>query len=162
MTDNISEKDKEDWQTFISSDEKLLNKFIQQYSRLYTTSIDKGYKFIIISEFFENKLYRKSVVDYLDLARRDVPLTCPKGHKVFLKENAYMCDCSPLVGYGGYKFLKLIEAERLKSNKYLINKDFSNKVRSRMEDVFPKELSDIIQSNGSFKVGLLPDHFLFD
>ena len=42
MTDNISEKDKKDWQTFISSDEKLPNKdskFKKKIS-LQTRSID--------------------------------------------------------------------------------------------------------------------------
>ena len=42
MTDNISKKDKKDWQTFISSNEKLPNKDLKskQHSLIKTKSID--------------------------------------------------------------------------------------------------------------------------
>ena len=42
MTDNISEKDKKDWETFLSSDEKLLNKDnkLEKKSPLKIKSID--------------------------------------------------------------------------------------------------------------------------
>ena len=61
MTDNISKKDKKDWQTFISSNEKLPNKDLnsKQHSLIKNKSIDlHGYTLDeankIINDFIKN------------------------------------------------------------------------------------------------------------
>ena len=61
MTDSISKKDKKDWQTFISSNEKLPNKDLKlkQHSLIKTKSIDlHGYTLDeankVISDFIKN------------------------------------------------------------------------------------------------------------
>ena len=67
MTDSISKKDKKDWQTFISSNEKLPNKDLKlkQHSLIKTKSIDlHGYTLDeankVISDFIKN-CYEKKV-----------------------------------------------------------------------------------------------------
>ena len=67
MTDSISKKDKKDWQTFISSNEKLPNKDLKlkQHSLIKTKSIDlHGYTLDeankVISDFIKN-CYDKKV-----------------------------------------------------------------------------------------------------
>ena len=73
MTDNISEKDKKDWETFLSSDEKLPNKDsrLKKKKTLKTRSIDlHGYtleranKFIhdFIINSYEDKINKLIVV----------------------------------------------------------------------------------------------------
>ena len=73
MTDNISNKDKKDWQTFISSNEKLPNKDLKsnQYALTKTKSIDlHGYTldeankviFDFIKNCFEEKVNKIIVV----------------------------------------------------------------------------------------------------
>ena len=73
MTDNISKKDKKDWQTFISSNEKLPNKDLKsnQYALTKTKSIDlHGYTldeankviFDFIKNCFEEKVNKIIVV----------------------------------------------------------------------------------------------------
>ena len=61
MTDSISKKDKKDWQTFISSNEKLPNKDLKskQHSLIKTKSIDlHGYTLDeannVINNFIKN------------------------------------------------------------------------------------------------------------
>ena len=61
MTDNISKKDKKDWQTFISSNEKLPNKDFKskQHTSIKTKSIDlHGYTLDeaneVIKDFIKN------------------------------------------------------------------------------------------------------------
>ncbi len=61
MTDNISEKDKKDWETFLSSNEKLPNKDLKlkQRSSIKTRSIDlHGHTLDdankVINDFIEN------------------------------------------------------------------------------------------------------------
>ena len=61
MTNNISKKDKKDWQTFISSNEKLPNKDLKskQHSLIKTKSIDlHGYTLDeankVINDFIKN------------------------------------------------------------------------------------------------------------
>ena len=61
MTDNISKKDKKDWETFLSSDEKLPNKDLQlkKHSSIKTRSIDlHGHTLDdankVITDFIEN------------------------------------------------------------------------------------------------------------
>ena len=66
MTDNISEKDKKDWETFLSSDEKLLNKDdkLEKKSPLKIKSIDlHGYTLDQANKFIEDfiiKSYEES------------------------------------------------------------------------------------------------------
>ena len=67
MTDSISKKDKKDWQTFISSNEKLPNKDLKlkQHSLIKTKSIDlHGYTLDeankVINNFIKN-CYEKKV-----------------------------------------------------------------------------------------------------
>ena len=67
MTDSISKKDKKDWQTFISSNEKLPNKDLKlkQHSLIKTKSIDlHGYTLDeankVINNFIKN-CYDKNV-----------------------------------------------------------------------------------------------------
>jgi len=67
LTDSISKKDKKDWQTFISSNEKLPNKDLKlkQHSLIKTKSIDlHGYTLDeankVISDFIKN-CYDKKV-----------------------------------------------------------------------------------------------------
>ena len=67
MTDSISKKDKKDWQTFISSNEKLPNKDLKlkQHSLIKTKSIDlHGYTLDeankVINNFIKN-CYEKNV-----------------------------------------------------------------------------------------------------
>ena len=67
MTDSISKKDKKDWQTFISSNEKLPNKDLKlkQHSLIKTKYIDlHGYTLDeankVISDFIKN-CYEKKV-----------------------------------------------------------------------------------------------------
>ena len=67
MTDNISEKDKKDWENFLSSNEKLPNKDSKpkQHSSIKTKSIDlHGYTLDeankVISDFIKN-CYDKKV-----------------------------------------------------------------------------------------------------
>jgi DNA-nicking Smr family endonuclease len=73
LTDNISNKDKKDWQTFISSNEKLPNKDLKsnQYALTKTKSIDlHGYTldeankviFDFIKNCFEEKVNKIIVV----------------------------------------------------------------------------------------------------
>ena len=61
MTDNISKKDKKDWETFLSSNEKLPNKDLKlkQHSSIKTRSIDlHGHTLDdankVINDFIEN------------------------------------------------------------------------------------------------------------
>jgi len=66
LTDNISEKDKKDWETFLSSDEKLLNKDdkLEKKSPLKIKSIDlHGYTLDQANKFIEDfiiKSYEES------------------------------------------------------------------------------------------------------
>ena len=66
MTDNISEKDKKDWETFLSSDEKLLNKDdkLEKKSPLKIKTIDlHGYTLDQANKFIEDfiiKSYEES------------------------------------------------------------------------------------------------------
>lgn len=73
MTDNISEKDKKDWETFLSSDEKLPNKDnkIKKKITLKTRSIDlHGYTldhankliYDLIINCYQNDIYKIIVV----------------------------------------------------------------------------------------------------
>ena len=67
MTDNISEKDKKDWQTFISSDEKLANKDerLKKETSLKIKSIDlHGYTLDQANksiESFITKSYKENI-----------------------------------------------------------------------------------------------------
>ena len=57
MTDNISEKDKKDWENFLSKKEKLPNKDIKTYKKLFfkTRSIDlHGYTIEEANKIIEN------------------------------------------------------------------------------------------------------------
>ena len=67
MTDNISDKDKQDWETFISSSEKLPNKDnkLKKKASLKVKSIDlHGYTLDQANKFIENfiiKSYEESI-----------------------------------------------------------------------------------------------------
>ena len=67
MTDNISKKDKKDWETFLSSDESLLNKDdeLKKNTLLKIKSIDlHGYTLDQANKFIENfiiKSYEESI-----------------------------------------------------------------------------------------------------
>ena len=67
MTNNISEKDKKDWETFLSNDEKLLNKDdkLRKKTTLKIKSIDlHGYTLDQANRFIENfiiKSYEESI-----------------------------------------------------------------------------------------------------
>ena len=61
MTDNISEKDKKDWETFISSDEKLPNKDFKSSKQKYfkVKSIDlHGYSLKDANKTIEEFIYQ--------------------------------------------------------------------------------------------------------
>jgi DNA-nicking Smr family endonuclease len=67
LTDNISDKDKKDWETFLSSDEKLFNKdnTLKKKSPLKIKSIDlHGYTLDQANKFIESfiiKSYEESI-----------------------------------------------------------------------------------------------------
>ena len=67
MTDNISEKDKKDWETFLSSGERLLNKDdkLKKKTTLKTKSIDlHGYTLDQANKFIESfiiKSYEENI-----------------------------------------------------------------------------------------------------